>query len=124
MATPPSPYAMAKTPNFQELKKAADSNNLEDVFHLLFTQQYTENEGLIMMLGKMRGNLTEKIKGLEKLIEEGEGFCVFHDEGDTGLHFMKETLERDKKVLAALIGVMDLACEGREEKKFHLLRFG
>ncbi|PWA63448.1 hypothetical protein CTI12_AA352840 [Artemisia annua] len=124
MATPSTPYAMAQTPKFQELKKAADSNNLEDVFHLLFTQQYTENEGLIMMLVKMRDDLTEKIKGLEKLIEEGEGFCVFHDEGHTGLEFMKETLERDKKVLAALIGVMDLACEGREEKKSHLLCFG
>ncbi|PWA75764.1 hypothetical protein CTI12_AA057760 [Artemisia annua] len=71
----------------------------------------------------MRDDLVEKIKGLEKLIEEGEGFCPFHDEGDVGLEFMKQTLERDKKVLAALTGVIDLACEGREEKKFHLSCF-
>ncbi|PWA66622.1 hypothetical protein CTI12_AA325900 [Artemisia annua] len=124
MATSSTPYAMAQTPKFQELKKAADSNNLEDIFRFLFSQEYTGNEGFIMLLGKMRDDLVEKIKGLEKLIEEGEGFCPFHDEGDTGLEFMKQTLERDKKVLAALTGVIDLACERREEKKFHLFWFG
>ena len=124
MTTPPTPHAMVHTPMFQELKKAADSNNLEDIFRLLFSQEYTENEGLIMLLGKMRDDLAEKIRGLEKLIEEGEGFCPFHEEGDTGLEFMKETLERDKKVLAALIVVMDLARKGKEEKKFHLSWFG
>ena len=124
MATPPTPHDLAHSSVFQELKKAADSNDLEDIFRLLFSQEYTENEGLIMLLGKMRDDLAEKIKGLEKLIEEGEGFCPFHEEGDTGLEFMKETLDRDKKVLAALIVVMDLAREGREEKKLHLSWFG
>ncbi|PWA65441.1 hypothetical protein CTI12_AA190540 [Artemisia annua] len=104
MALPPTPYAAAFTPKFQQLKQIAESDDLDDVFHVLFSQQYTEIEGLIMLLGQKRDHLAKEIRRLEKLIEEGERFCPFHDEGDDGLRFMKETLETYKKILAGLIG--------------------
>ncbi|PWA35226.1 hypothetical protein CTI12_AA611540 [Artemisia annua] len=123
MATPPTPYADASTLKFQELKQMAGSNDFNDIFLLLFSQQYTEIDGLTMLLGQRRDQLAKEIRHLEKLVEKGERFCPFHDEGDDGLTFMKETLEIDKKLLASLIGLMDLAREGREKKKHHLARF-
>ncbi|PWA88190.1 hypothetical protein CTI12_AA120960 [Artemisia annua] len=99
MASPPTPYAAASTHKFQQLKQIAESDDLDDVFHMLFSQQYTEIEGLIMLLGQKHNHLAKEIRRLEKLIEEGERFCPFHDEGDDELRFMKETLETDKKFL-------------------------
>ncbi|PWA69135.1 hypothetical protein CTI12_AA284970 [Artemisia annua] len=123
MALPPTPYAATSTPKFQQLKQIAESDDLDDVFLLFFSQQYTEIDGLIMLLGQKRDHLAKEIRHLEKLIEEGERLCPFHDEGDDGLRFMKETLATDKKILAGLIRLMDLAREGREEKKHHLAWF-
>ncbi|PWA62147.1 hypothetical protein CTI12_AA233020 [Artemisia annua] len=123
MATPSTPYVAASTPKFQQLKQMVESDDLFDVFNLLFSQQYTEIDGLIMLLGQERDHLAKEIRRLEKLIEEGERFCPFHDEGDDVLKFMKETLETDKKILAGLIRVIDLARVGREEKKHHLAWF-
>ena len=80
---------MSRTPYFQELRMAVGSNNLEGCFHLLFSQQYTEIEGLINVPCQQRDDLVRKIERMEKLVEEGEGFCVFHDSGDVGLEFMK-----------------------------------
>ncbi|PWA48060.1 hypothetical protein CTI12_AA494920 [Artemisia annua] len=123
MATPPTPYALARTPTFQHLRAAAKSDDVNDCLHLLFNQDYTENDGLIMVLGEKRDELVAKIEYLERLVEEGERFLPFHENGDMGLQCMKETLERDRKVLAGLIKVLDLAREGREEKKDHLFWF-
>ncbi|PWA81617.1 hypothetical protein CTI12_AA184150 [Artemisia annua] len=123
MATPPSEYAMSRTPHFQQLRMASGSDNLQGCFHLLFTQQYAEIDGLINELCEKRDDLVRKIERMEKLVEEGEGFCVFHDCGYMGLEFMKESLEIDKKVLAALTGLLDVACEGRREKGRHVSRF-
>ena len=47
----------------------------------------------------------------------------FHEHGDIGLDRLKETLQRERKVLAGLIKAIDLAREGREEKKFNLYFF-
>ncbi|PWA42013.1 hypothetical protein CTI12_AA548590 [Artemisia annua] len=123
MASPSTPYATARTPKFQQLKQMAGSDDLDDVFNLLFSQQYTEIEELIMGLGEKRDHLAKEIRRLENLIEEGEGFCPFHDEGVDGLQFMKETLETNKKLLVGLTRVIDLAREGREEKKHRLAWF-
>ncbi|PWA51237.1 hypothetical protein CTI12_AA465510 [Artemisia annua] len=123
MATPPSEYAMSRTPHFQELRIASGSDNLEGCFHLLFTQQHAEIDGLINVLCEKRDGLFKKIERMEKLVEEGEGFCVFHDSGNAGLECMKETVKTDKKVLAALTGLLDVACEGRRENRRHVSRF-
>ncbi|PWA99730.1 hypothetical protein CTI12_AA003820 [Artemisia annua] len=121
MATAPSNYALSRTPNFQELRKAAGSDDLQDSLRLLFAQQNTENDGLLMVWGQQRDALVQKIQKMENLIEEGEGFLPFHAFGELNLEMMKESLESDKKILAALIGLIDVACEAKKEKDFHLL---
>ncbi|PWA43883.1 hypothetical protein CTI12_AA236670 [Artemisia annua] len=123
MATPPSQHAMSRTPHFQELRIASGSDNLERCFHLLFTQQHGEIDGLINVLCEKRDGLLKKIERMKKLIQEGEGFCVFHDSGNAGLECMKETLKTYKKVLAGLTGLLDVACEGRRESRRHVSRF-
>ena len=119
MATPPrtSAYALARTPTFQMLKATANSNEIEDCLHLLFSHDYTENDGLLMVLGEQRDELAAKVKRLESLVKEGECFLPLHEDGDIGLDRLKVTLEREKKVLAGLVAVLDLTREGREDKK-------
>ena len=125
MATPPrtSIHALARTPNFQKLKAEANSNEVDECLNVAFSKDYTENDELLMVLGEKRDKLAVKVKWLEDLVEEGELFLLFHENGDIGLERLKETLEREKKVLAGLIKVMDLAIEGREEKIINLFWF-
>ena len=125
MASQPttSAYALARTPNFQQLKFAARSNEIDDCLQIAFSQDDTENDQLLMVLGEQRDQLGAKVKWLENLVEEGEGFLPLHEHGDIGLDRLKETLERERKVLAGLIKAIDLAREGREEKKFNLYFF-
>ena len=115
-----STYALARTPNFQKLKVAADSN---DCLNAAFTKDDVENDQLLMVLGEQRDQLSAKVKWLEGLVEEGEGFLPLHENGDIGLERLKVTLKREKKVLAGLIKVMDVARKGREEKKINLFWF-
>ena len=115
-----SAYALARTPNFQKLKFAAGSNEIEDCLHVAFPQDDTENDQLLRVLGEQRAQLAAKVKWLEDLVEEGEGFLPLHEHGDIGLDRLKETLKRERNVLAGLIKTMDLARKGREEKKFNL----
>ena len=125
MATPPttSNYALARTPNFQKLKVEAKSNEIDDCLRLAFTKDDSKNDALLMVLGKERDELVAKVKWLEDLVEEGERFLPFHENGDIGLEHLKESLERERQVLAGLIKLMDLAIEGRREKKVNLLWF-
>ena len=118
-----SAYALARTPNFQKLKVAADSNEVDDCLNAAFTQDDVENDQLLMVLGEQRDQLSAKVKWLEGLVEEGEGFLPLHENGDIGLERLKVTLKRGKKVLARLIKVMDVASKGREEKKINLFWF-
>ena len=120
----PSAYALARTPSFQKLKGAAGSDDVDDCLHIVFSQDYVQNDQLLMALGEQRDLLVAKVKWLEDLVEEGEGFLPFHENGDIGLDRLKETVEREKKVLAGLINLMDLARKGREEKKVNLFWFG
>ena len=75
------------------------------------------------VLGEERDELEAKIRWLEDLIKEGERFLPFHENGEIGLEGLKESLKREKKVLADLIKAMDSAREGREEKKLNVSWF-
>jgi hypothetical protein len=118
-----SAYALARTPNFQKLKFVAGSNEIDDCLHIAFAQDDAENDQLLMVLGEQRDQLAVKVKWLENLVEEGEGFLPLHEHDDIALDRLKETLQRERKVLAGLIKAIDLAREGREEKKFNLYYF-
>ena len=120
----PSAHALAHTPSFQKLKAAACSDDVDDCLHIAFSEDYVQNDQLLMVLGEQRDLLVAKVKWLEDLAQEGEGFLPFHENGDIGLDRLKETVEREKKVLAGLIQLMDLARKGREEKKVNLFWFG
>lgn len=118
-----SAYALARTSNFQKLKFAAGSNEIEDSLHVAFAQDDTENDQFLRVLGEQCGQLAAKVKWLEELVEEGEGFLPLHEHGDIGLDRLKVTLKRERKVFAGLIKAMDLARKGSEEKKLNLYFF-
>ncbi|PWA73728.1 hypothetical protein CTI12_AA257070 [Artemisia annua] len=125
MASPPrtSAHALAHTPNFQKLKFAAGSNDVEDCLHLVFSHDYTENDGLLAVLGEKRDQVAAKVRYLENLVEEGEGFLPLHENGDIALARLKVTLKRERKVLDGLVKVLDVARKGREQKKTNLFWF-
>ena len=112
-----SAYARARTPNFQRLKLDASSGEIDDCLHVAFSQDYADNDRLLRVLGEQRDELASKVKWLEDLVNEGERFLPLHEEGVVGLDRLKETLERERKVLAHLVKTMDAAQKGREEKK-------
>ena len=119
-----SAYARARTPNFQKLKIAASSDEIDDCLNVAFTQDYADNDRLLRVLGEQRDELASKIKWLEDLVKEGERFLPLHEGGEVGLDRLKETLESERKVLADLLKVMESARRGREEKKTNLFLFG
>lgn len=125
MASPPrtSAHALATTLNFQKLKFAAGSNEVDDFLHLVFSHDYTENDGLLAVLGEKRDQVAAKVRYLENLVEEGECFLPFHEHGDIGLARLKVTLKRERKVLDGLVKVLDVASKGREQKKTNLFWF-
>ena len=116
-------YARARIPNFQRLKLAASSGEIDDCLHVAFSQDYADNDRLLRVLGEQRDELASKVKWLEDLANEGERFLPLHGEGVVGLDRLKETLERERKVLARLVQVIGSARTGREEKKINLLWF-
>lgn len=118
-----SAHALATTPNFQKLKFAAGSNELDDCLHLVFSNDYTENDGLLAVLGEKRDQAVAKVRYLESLVEEGERFLPLHEQGDIGLARLKVTLKRERKVLDGLVKVLDVARKGREQKKTNLFLF-
>ena len=119
-----SAYARNRTPNFQKLKIAASSDEIDACLNVAFTQDYADNDRLLRVLGEQRDQLASKIKWLEDLVKEGERFLPLHEGGEVGLDRLKETLESERKVLADLLKVMESARRGREEKKTNLFLFG
>ena len=119
-----SAYARARTPNFQKLKVAASSDEIDDCLHVAFSQDYADNDRLLRVLGEQRDQLAAKVKWLEDLVKEGERFLPLREEGDVGLDRLKGTLERERKVLGRLVKTMESARRGREEKKTNLFLFG
>ena len=76
-----STYARARTPNFQKLKFAASSDEIDDCLHIAFSQDYADNDRLLRVLGEQRDHLAAKVKWLEDLVEEGERFLPLHEDG-------------------------------------------
>ncbi|PWA79870.1 hypothetical protein CTI12_AA202340 [Artemisia annua] len=79
-----------------------------------------ENEDLIRYIGQKCANLEANIERREQLIQEGECFGPFHDVAPDAVECMGETQQREQDILAALMGVLDLAREGRTEKERHV----
>lgn len=111
---------MGGRPNIDQLKQACGSNQLQHCFKYLFVQEWKENEALIMYIGQKCDDLETKIQRRDELIEEGQSFGLFHDVASDVVKCMTETQLRDRQILAALVGVLDLAHEGRTEKERHV----
>ena len=116
-------YARARTPNFLKLKLAVDSDEIDDCLRFAFAKDYADNNQLLGVLGGQRDQLVAKVRWLENLVEEGERFLPLRENGDIGLSRLKETLERERKVLSDLVNVIESARKGREEKKVNLFLF-
>ncbi|PWA94175.1 hypothetical protein CTI12_AA060960 [Artemisia annua] len=107
-------------PNIDHLKELCGSNQLQHCFKYLFVQEWRENENFIRYIGDKCANLEASIKRRAQLMQEGESFGPFHDVAPDAVECMAETQEREQDMLAALMGVLDLAREGRTEKEHHV----
>lgn len=54
------------------------------------------------------------------MLQEGQSFSLFDLVSGNGLQCMREALYKDGHILAALIVVLDLAREARDEKRRHV----
>ena len=108
---------MGARPNIDHLKEACGSNQLQHCFKYLFVQEWRENEDLIRYIGQKCANLEGSIERRAQLIQEAESFSPFDNVAPDAAECMVETQQREQDILAALIGVLDLAREGRAEKE-------
>ncbi|PWA36476.1 hypothetical protein CTI12_AA599580 [Artemisia annua] len=111
---------MGARPNIDSLKVACGSNQLQHCFKYLFVQEWRENEDLIIYIGQKCDELDTNIQRRDELIQEGQSFGLFHEVAPDAVECMVETQQRDREILAALVGVLDLAREGRVEKQRHV----
>ncbi|PWA90671.1 hypothetical protein CTI12_AA098610 [Artemisia annua] len=111
---------MGARPNIHRLKQECGSNHLSQCFKYVFVQEWNENEALIMYVSQKCADLETKIGRRDELIQEAQSFGPFHDVATAGVDCMVQTQQRDRDILAALIGVLDLAREGRGEKEQHV----
>ncbi|PWA72556.1 hypothetical protein CTI12_AA216170 [Artemisia annua] len=111
---------MGARPNIDHLKESCGSNQLQDCFKYLFVQEWRENEDFIRYIGQKCANLEANIERRAQLIQEGESFGPFHNVALDAVECMGETQQREQDILAALMGVLDLAREGRTEKEHHV----
>ena len=76
---------MVSTPNFEQLKEVAGSDELHHRFQFLFTQDQAENEGFIMLLGEKCDDVPCRIEKRREFLEEGRCFSPFNPVAGDGL---------------------------------------
>ncbi|PWA44853.1 ATP-citrate synthase beta chain protein 2 [Artemisia annua] len=82
--------------------------------------EWRANEDFITYIGQKCADLEANIQRRALLIQESESFGPFHNVAPDAVECMGETQQRDQDMLAALIGILDLAREGRTEKERHV----
>ncbi|PWA60409.1 hypothetical protein CTI12_AA381920 [Artemisia annua] len=83
-------------------------------------QEWRVNEDFITYIGQKCADLEASIQRRASLIQESQSFGPFHDVAPDAVECMVETQQREQDMLAALVGVLDLAREGRTEKERHV----
>ncbi|PWA58232.1 isocitrate dehydrogenase [Artemisia annua] len=90
-------YEQNRKDKFEQHSIWYEHRLIDDMVAYAIKNDGGQNDGLLMVLGKKRDELVVKVKWLEDLVEEGERFLLFHDNGDIGLEHLKETLDRERK---------------------------
>lgn len=112
---------MSSTPNFDELKKDCNSDRLEHCYRFLFMQEAAENEGFITLIDEECDDARRRMQKRRLLLQEATTFSLFNSVSVDGQLCMREAQNKDSQILAALIGVLDLAREAREERRRHVV---
>lgn len=111
---------MSSTPNFDELKEDCNSNRLQDCFRYLFTREAAENDDFIRLIDDECDAVRSRMQYRRLLLQEGTAFSPFDPVYADGEQCMREAQNKDGEILHALIVVLDLAREAREERISHL----
>ncbi|PWA40392.1 reverse transcriptase domain-containing protein [Artemisia annua] len=100
--------------SFIALGSAASTKSKEEI------NEWRANEDFISYIGHKCADLEAKIQRRALLIQESESFGPFHNVAPDAAECMGETQQREQDMLAALLGILDLAREGRTEKERHV----
>ncbi|PWA46458.1 hypothetical protein CTI12_AA491190 [Artemisia annua] len=111
---------MAAIPNIEQLKEACGFERLQDCFKFLFVQQRAELEVFIQQIGQKCDELRTTAENLQHLTQETETFGPFDEVAGDVLESLNEMADRDRRILDGLVGVLDIAREGRAEKDHHI----
>ncbi|PWA96705.1 hypothetical protein CTI12_AA036280 [Artemisia annua] len=112
---------MVSTPNFDELKVACGSDEVKHCFKFLFVQEESEHSGFIRKLVEWCDGLHDKIAKFADLMQEGQSFSHFDIPAMDGMECLAEAQAKNGEILQALLGVLDLAREAREDKRRHVM---
>ena len=111
---------MSSTPNFDELKNDCNSDRLEHCYRFLFMQEAAENDGFITLIDEECDDVRRRMQKRQFLLQEARAFSLFNSVSIDGQLCMREAQNKDGQILAALIAVLDLAREAREERRRHV----
>ena len=112
--------AMSSTPNFDEVKEACNSDRLEHCFRFLFMKDLRENDAFISLIDEECDDVRQRMQHRRRLLQEGRAFSPFDPVSGDGLECMRQAQNKDGEILAALMVVLDLAREAREQKHEHV----
>ena len=110
---------MVSTPNFNQLKAVCGSHELKHCFKALFVQEDSDNERLITKIVESCDELRAKIGKFVNLIQKAQTFIEFDVGTSVGLECLMKAHVTNGLVLQALVGVLDVAREGKAEKRRH-----
>lgn len=108
------------TPNLDELKAAAGSENIATCFKLLFSSELVEQRNLLMRLEVLVGQLREKIQKFDRTQTEVLHLGPYHEQGVDALGCLEKMQIVERDILQSLEGTLGLIRDGIEQQEEHV----
>lgn len=108
-------------PNFDELRSICGSDETKDLFKFLFMHEERENEAFTRKIVELCDGLHAKIDKFDAFLREGQNFSDEDDAAGDGMECLAEEQSRNGKILQALLRLLDVLHQARDEKRRHVM---
>ena len=112
---------MVFIPNFDEVKHFCGYDDLKEGFNFLFIEEEIQNEGFIRKLSEWCYGLRQKVMKFANRVEEGWSFSHSNVAAMDGIECLVEGQATNGVVLWVVVGLLDVLCDSRVEKRCHVI---